>query len=251
MDEPLLALTKVSKRFGGTVAADAVSFTLQRGELAALIGPNGAGKSTLVGLIAGRLRPDGGHVTLRGRDIPLQPHHAARLGIGRLFQEVRLFGRLTVLETVLLGAAPGVGETVSGALLQPRRARREEAARVERATAELAFVGLADRADALAGSLSYGQQKLVALARLLAGEAELLLLDEPASGLHPRLVAQQAELLARIAASGRTVLLVEHNMGLVEAVARRVLLLDRGRLVADGAAAEVMAGEAMRAAYYL
>jgi ABC-type branched-subunit amino acid transport system ATPase component len=251
LNEPLLALDGVTRRFGGALAADGVSFSLAAGELVSLIGPNGAGKSTLVNLIAGRLAPDAGCIRLRGAPLPASAWRAARLGVGRLFQEVRLCGRLSVLENVLLGPAPGAGEGLAAALLAPRRVRREEAERRERALAELAFVGLADRAESLAGALSYGQGKLVALARLLASSAELLLLDEPASGLNPRLIEQLAQLLDGITARGRTVLLVEHNLGLVQAVSRRLLLLDRGRLAADGPAAEVLASAAMRGAYYL
>jgi ABC-type branched-subunit amino acid transport system ATPase component len=247
---PLLRLESVTKRFGGTVAVDDVSLAVPSGNLVSLIGPNGAGKTSLVNLVAGRYGPDAGRLWLAGRPIPPVAHRAARLGVGRLFQDVRLFGSLTVLENVMLGVPDQPGEGVLSALAGGLASRQAEAkARVE-ALAQLDFVGLADRAESLAVALSYGQQKLVALARVLASDARLLLLDEPASGLNPRLVGELATLLRRIVGGGHTVLLVEHNMDLVERVSDSVALLDRGRLRAHGSVGEVWASEAMHEAYF-
>ena len=249
MSETGLALARVTKRFGGTVAVDAVSATVEPGLVTALIGPNGAGKSTLVGLIAGATQPDAGHVLWRGAPVPPGAWRAARRGIGRLFQEVRLFPSLTALENVMAGVPDQRGERLRAALLTPRRvlAREREVAALARE--RLAFVGLADQAERLASELSWGQQKLVAIARLLATGADLLLLDEPASGVHPRVVDQLASLLRDLAGQGKAVLLVEHNMGLVRAVADQVLLLDRGRLVDHGPTQRVWAGAALHEAY--
>ncbi|MBI2298542.1 MAG: ATP-binding cassette domain-containing protein [Armatimonadetes bacterium] len=245
MSEPLLALEAVTRRFGGMTAVDGLSAEVRPGRVTALIGPNGAGKSTLLDLIAGRRRPDAGRVLFRGAPLPLGAHRAARAGIGRLFQEVRVFRSMSVTQNVLCGLPGGPHEGVWAALA----GRRRDAQALAAAREQIAFVGLTAQADVPAGSLSYGQQKLAALARLLASGAELLLLDEPASGIHPRLVDELAELLGRIVSTGRTVLLVEHNLVLVRRVADEVILLDRGRCRASGPVAEVWDSPVMREVY--
>lgn len=251
MSEPLLELRGVTRRFGGTVAVDGLSFALRSGAVTGLIGPNGAGKTTVVNLIAGRLRPDAGELRWRGRTLPNGPHRVARAGVGRLFQDVRVFGSMSVLENVEAAVPGQSGEGVLAALLAPRRVAAEARAVRARALEELEFVGLADRAESIAGSLSYGQQKLVAIARLLAAEAELLLLDEPASGVHPRRVAELAVLIPRLVAAGRTVLLVEHNMALVRQTCQELILLDRGRCRAAGATEQVWSSAAFAEVYEL
>ncbi len=248
MSEPLLELIEVRKSFDGLVAVDGLSCALPPGQVTALIGPNGAGKTTVVNLIAGRLPPDGGELRLRGRPLPRGAHRVARAGVGRLFQEVRVFGSLTVRENVAVAADQADGVTAAFA---PRRSRRDAARVDDEVIRWLEFVGLADRAESLAGSLSYGQQKLVALARLLIGGFELLLLDEPASGINPRRVAELAALLGRIVAAGRTVLLIEHNMSLVREVADRAVLLDRGVCRASGGTESVWSSPAFAEVYEL
>lgn len=245
----LLELRGIGKAFGGTQAVSNLSFGVPAGQLTSLVGPNGAGKSTVLNLIAGRLRPDTGTMLFRGEPLPCRPHEVALMGIGRLFQEVRLCCSLTVLENVILGLPPLAGEGIGRALLRARRVRAEDEAARERARELLDFVGLGERAGAPAASLSYGQQKLVAIARLLAGNYDLLLLDEPASGVNPRLVDELAALLRRITSAGRTVLLVEHNLTLVRRVSDQMVLLDRGELRAVGPTAEVWDSSVMAEVY--
>ncbi|MCC7494160.1 MAG: ATP-binding cassette domain-containing protein [Fimbriimonadaceae bacterium] len=239
MSEPLLELIGVTKRFGGTVAADDLCLALTAGRLTGLIGPNGAGKSTVVGLIAGAHQPDAGQLRWHGRPLPRGAHRVAAAGIGRLFQDVRVFGSLTALENVLVGVPGQTGHGVWAALATPRRCRREAARAHQQALQQLDRVGLADRAEAVAGSFSYGQQKLLAIARLLATAPQLLLLDEPASGVNPKLLETLADLLRRLRADGQTILLVEHNMALVREVSDDLILLDRGTCRAAGPAATV------------
>lgn len=249
MSEPLLSLREVTRRFGGTVAVDALSVDVLPDRVTSLIGPNGAGKTTVVNLIAGRLRPDAGRIVYRGAPLPDRAELVARAGIGRLFQDVRVFGSLTVLEN-LLAATPGLaGEGIGACLFAPRQVSRQERAAREAALSQLDLVGLTDRATAVAGSLSYGQQKLVAIARLLVQGADLLLLDEPASGVNPRLIEDLAELMARLVAAGRTILLIEHNMDLVRRASTDVILLDRGRCLAAGSVEQVWHSDALREAY--
>lgn len=239
----------MTRRFGGNTAVDDLSFDLQPARLTGLIGPNGAGKSTVINLIAGRLRPDEGTILYRGQRLPYGAHHVARLGLGRLFQEVRLFPSLTVLENLSLGVPEQPGEGVWTALCAPRAVRRRSAEVHELAAEALDFVGLSDLLETLAGSLSYGQQKLVAIARLLAGGADLLLLDEPASGVNPQLVDRLAKLLVELTARGKTLLLVEHNLELVRRVCDDLVLLDRGACRAAGRVDEVWDGPAMHEVY--
>jgi len=239
----------VTKRFGGTVAADNLSFAIQPQRLTALIGPNGAGKTTIVNLIAGRLRPDAGELRYEGRPLPRGAHRCARAGIGRLFQDVRVFGGLTALENVA-AAVPGQRtEGVAEALLRPDHLASERASTRAAAMAALERVGLADRAESLGRAMSYGQQKLVAIARLLAAGSRLLLLDEPASGLNPKMIEDLSELLRGLVADGLTLLLIEHNMALVQDVADDVVLLEAGQCRLAGTTAEVWASDVLREVY--
>lgn len=249
MSEPALSLRGVTKRFGGTVAVDDLSCEIAPARLTALIGPNGAGKTTVVNLIAGRLRPDAGEVRYHGRPLPRGAHRCARAGIGRLFQDVRVFAGLTALENVA-AAVPGQRtEGVTAALLRPAQLVAERRATRATALAALARVGLDDRADSLGRALSYGQQKLVAIARLLAAGSRLLLLDEPASGLNPKMIEGLAGLLRGLVADGLTLLLIEHNMALVQQIADDVVLLEAGRCRLAGTVAEVWGSTALQEVY--
>ncbi len=221
--------------FGGLVALDGVSFRVQPGRIKAIIGPNGAGKTTLFNIIAGVYRPTGGSVRFRGADITgRSPDAVCRMGISRTFQNLRVFGRMTVLENVMLARhAHGRAGFTACALRLPRCRREERAAR-EHARQRLADLGLDPLADEPVHSLSFGQRRMVELARALAVEPTLLLLDEPASGLNTRESADLASRIRAICDGGVTVLLVEHDMTLVMDLADEVLALHHGKPLAEG-----------------
>jgi branched-chain amino acid transport system permease protein len=230
-DAPLaLEVLNLSKHFGGLKAVDDVSFSVRRGEVHALIGPNGSGKTTMLNVLSGIYVASAGRVMLFGRDVTLLPPHArTAAGMGRTFQNIRLFRSMTALENVIIGAEHPGNDIGSG-----------HAALVERARAALAFVGLEARAQELVTAFSYGHQRLIEIARALAGNPTLLLLDEPAAGLNSTEKLGLRDLLRRIAAKGPTILIIDHDMTLVTEVAERITVLNFGRCIADGVAADVL-----------
>jgi ABC-type branched-subunit amino acid transport system ATPase component len=245
-----LELQHITKTFGGVHAVDDVSMDFAPGEVTALLGPNGAGKTTLFNLISGQLRPDEGTVRYRGEKLTgLKPHQIAGRGVGRLFQDVRLFGRMTVLDNVR-SAFPGQqGESAWRSVLTRWRVNAQEQGHTERAMALLEQVGLTDKADALGENLSYGQQKLAAIARLLAMGADTLLLDEPVAGVNPDLADTLLDTVRRLADDGKTITLIEHDMNVVLDVADWAYFMDDGRQTAAGRPREVLADPDVRAAY--
>jgi branched-chain amino acid transport system ATP-binding protein len=237
---PLLEVRGLSKRFGGLVAVKDVSFTVEEGAIKAVIGPNGAGKTTLFNLVAGALAPDAGTVLLRGESLHGRPpHRVAAMGLSRTFQNLKLFSGMTALENVMVGRHPRTRAGFLAGMVPSPRARREERSVRARAMEELAFVGIERLAGADASSLSYGQQRTVELARALASDPTLLLLDEPAAGLNMRETAELAGLIGRIRERGVTVLLVEHDMGLVMGISDSVAVLSYGEKIADADPAAV------------
>lgn len=232
----LLEINNIRQCFGGLVALDKVSFLVPKGSIKAVIGPNGAGKSTLFNLIAGVFRPTAGRIAFNGKPITgLKPYQISRLGISRTFQSPSLFLRMSALENVMVGRH---GRTRSGFVASAIRLpsqRREEKALAESAREQLKQVGLESRADVPVGSLSFGQRRMVELARALATEPLLLLLDEPASGLNTRETEGLAALICRIRESGVTILLVEHDMSLVMDISDDILVLHYGTPIAEGA----------------
>jgi branched-chain amino acid transport system ATP-binding protein len=246
----LLELDEVQRAFGGVRAVDEASFQVAPGEVHGLIGPNGAGKTTLLNLVSGLLRPSGGTVRLDGRRIDrLPPHRIAALGVTRTYQNIRLFGGLSAADNVLVGEhlrreAP----LWRWMLLLPSAASEQRRAR-ERALALLTRVGLAGRADEKAQNLSYGEQRRVEVARALASEPRVLLLDEPTAGMNPAEVASIAALIRGVAAAGQSVLLVEHNVKLVMDVCDRITVLNFGKVIADGPPGQVAQDPAVIAAY--
>jgi branched-chain amino acid transport system ATP-binding protein len=246
----VLDVDSVSRSFGGVYAVRDASLSVEEGELRGIIGPNGAGKSTLFNVIAGHLDPDSGSVSYQGRAIDrIAPHRRARDGIGIVFQGARIFRGMTVLENVMVGAH---GTTrhgfLAGALRLPRN-RREETLIRGHAEAALRRVGLPEWADREAEALPIGQQRRLQLARALAGEPRLLLLDEPASGLRAGERAELADLVAELRAGGLTMLLIEHDVGFVTRLADRMTVLDLGTVIADGTPEEVTADDQVIAAY--
>ncbi len=246
----MLETHELTRRFGGVVAVNAVSLRVREGELHGVIGPNGAGKSTLFHLITGHLRPTSGSVLFAGRSMAgLPPHQRARLGIAIAFQAVRLFRGMTVLENVMVGAHAATGAGFVEAALRVGRHRRQEALIRERAEAALARVGLTASARRPADALPLGQQRSVQVARALCGGPRLLLLDEPASGLRAAEREQLAQLLANLRAEGLTQLLIEHDVAFVTRLAEIITVLDRGRVIAEGAPSEIRRDPVVIAAY--
>ena len=246
MGQPLLELRELTCRFGGLTAVDRVSTTVRRGELVGLIGPNGAGKTTLFNLVSGVTPPSSGEVWFEGRRIDgLRPFQVARLGIGRTFQNLRVFPNMTVSDNVSVGAVRGVrlGDSFT-------RAGRERASAIgARTEAMLRKVGLEALGDELAANLSYGKRKLLEIARALAAEPRLLVLDEPAAGLNETETAELSAFIERLRAEGLTILLVEHDMGLVMRICSRVVVLASGRKIADAEPAAVQRDAAVLDAY--
>jgi len=231
----LLCVERISKRFYGLVALEDVSFEVRGGELVGLIGPNGSGKTTLFNCVTGYLRPERGRIVYRGKEITsLPPHRIALEGIGRTFQAARVFPRLTVMEHMLAARQEFQGDGVVSRLVRGPAARRSEAEAAERARHLLEDVGLAGMASQPGAHLSYGQRKLLALAMALMTDPALLLLDEPVAGVTPVLVERLVELIRELHRTGRTVVLIEHNMRVVMELCERVVVLDYGRKIAEG-----------------
>jgi branched-chain amino acid transport system permease protein len=246
----VLELTNVSKSFGGVPIVADVSIGFGRGRVTALLGPNGAGKTTVFNLISGVLRPDAGTICYGGLRIDgLAPWKIARLGVGRMFQDVRLFGRMTVRENILAAFKGQRGEHALAAVFTPRNVRKRDAALCERAARLLDFVGLSGRGEELSESLSYGQQKLVAIARLMAMDADLLLLDEPTAGVSPRMVGEIAGVIRRLAAEGKTIVIIEHNMNVILEIADWLYFMSEGGVASFGLPDDVLGDAEVRRLY--
>ncbi|HET8726706.1 MAG TPA: ABC transporter ATP-binding protein [Alphaproteobacteria bacterium] len=242
----LLEIDRVSRRFGGLTAVDTVTAQIRKGELVGLIGPNGAGKTTLFNLISGFTPPTAGEVRFKQKRISgLRPYRIARAGIGRTFQNLRIFPNMSVFDNVTIGA---IGMLRYGAV--ESLFRRGLADRIsERAWSALKRVSLTTHADELAANLSYGRRKYLEIARALAMDPELLILDEPAAGLNDSETRELADFIRGLHADGLTVMLVEHDMGLVLGICERVVVLASGRKIADGTPDAVRRDEAVLSAY--
>ena len=249
-DTPLLEAQGVAKQFGGLAALSDISLAVHRGEIYGLIGPNGAGKTTLFNCLTGLYQPTAGRFRLNGESLSgLKPYAVARRGIGRTFQNIRLFANMTALENVMVGRHARSRAGVFGAILRTPAARAEEAAVNEHAERLLAYVGLGHRGGDLAKHLSYGDQRRLEIARALATEPALLALDEPAAGMNTTETAELRSLLERIRADGVTLLLIEHDVSLVMGLCDRVAVLDYGRKIAEDVPAQVQNDRAVIEAY--
>ncbi|QRG06555.1 ABC transporter ATP-binding protein [Xanthobacter dioxanivorans] len=250
MSATLLEVTGLTCRFAGVTAVADLSFQVKAGEIKAVIGPNGAGKSTLFNMIAGVTRPSEGAIFLDGARIdPLPTFERARRGIARTFQNLQIFREMTVLENVMVGRHLVGRATTLTAMLRTPAVRAEERTMAEAGMALLERFGLAGRAHQPAGALSFGQMKVLELARALAGAPRLLLLDEPAAGLPHAEADRMAQTIRGLNRDGMSVLLVEHNMRMVMSLSHDILVLNNGRRIAEGSADEVRSHPEVLSAY--
>jgi branched-chain amino acid transport system ATP-binding protein len=246
----ILTVENLSREFGGLRAVDDVSFQVPRGHILALIGPNGAGKSTTVNLLSGALRPSAGRIVLEGVDLAGQSaHRMARAGIVRTFQNGRLFSRLSAIENVLVGADSRYRTSLLAAVLRTSAFRHEGAALRARAHELLGLLGMAEDADRPVSSLPYGKQRKLEIARALILQPKVLLLDEPAAGLNSGEVEALLTFVSGLRDDGLSVLLIEHNMGLVMRLADRITVMNFGRKIAEGTPADIRADERVVEAY--
>jgi branched-chain amino acid transport system ATP-binding protein len=250
MNAPLFSAKSLHKSFGGVRAVRDVSFDIPTGAVFAIIGPNGAGKSTMLNLISGVYQPENGSLSFDGKNLTGMPaNRRVRLGIARTFQKIRLFKQLSVLDNVVTGFHIHHNIPVWQYLFHGAAFRRDHARCREEATELLAFMGLAARRDVLAGSLSYGEQRMLEFARALATRPRLLLVDEPAAGLNASEVDSLLDRILTTRRKGVSVVIVEHNMELVMNVADRILVMDYGQHLFEGVPADVQKNAAVVSAY--
>ena len=244
-NQVILNIAGVNKRFGGLQALTDVGIRIMQGQIYGLIGPNGAGKTTFFNVITGLYQPDSGTFELAGKAYsPSAPHDVARAGIARTFQNIRLFGEMTALENVMVGRHVRTRQGVLGAILRHRAAREEERAIRVRAQELLDFVGIGQFANRTAKFLSYGDQRRLEIARALATDPQLLALDEPAAGMNATEKLGLRELLVKIKAQGKTVLLIEHDVKLMMGLCDRITVLEYGKQIAEGLPAEIQNNKA-------
>jgi branched-chain amino acid transport system ATP-binding protein len=234
MSEVLLELKNVTMKFGGVTALNDVSLQVKKGEILALIGPNGAGKTTIFNVITGVYKPTSGEINLSGKSvIGKKRHQVTKMGIARTFQNIRLFGESTALENVVTGADIHSKTGVIGSIFGTPRSRREEKAALERSLELLDFIGLRKRAGQRGKNLLYGDQRRLEIARAMATNPQIILLDEPAAGFNPAEKVALAATIKKIRDAGYTVLLIEHDMSLIMGISDRVVVIDFGQKIAD------------------
>lgn len=236
----LLSIHNLTKSFGGLVAVHGVSFNVKAGTIMGLIGPNGAGKTTVFNLITGNYKPDSGEIIFDTKNIRgLHPNRIVSLGIARTFQSIRLFLGMTVLENVLAGRHCRMKSGLLASMFHPPSERDEEKRAIKRALEELTFVGISHQHANLARNLSYGNQRLLEIARALCSDPRLLILDEPAGGMNDQETTQLIDIIQAIRARGISVLLIEHDMGLVMKVCEKLIVLEYGEVIAQGTPDEI------------
>jgi branched-chain amino acid transport system ATP-binding protein len=247
---PLLETRKLSLSFGGLRAIDMIDLTVEADETVGLIGPNGAGKTTLFNCVTGIVPPTSGEILYRGESLRgLRPDQVAAKGVSRTFQNIRLFREMTVLENVMVGGHCRMRAGVAGAIFRPKAVVREEEDLAAKALDLLRFVGLEQKADLWARQLPYGDQRRLEIARAIASEPSLLLLDEPACGMNPQETNDLMELIRRIRERGITVFLIEHEMRMVMGISDRLIVLDHGIKIAEGTPRAVRSDPAVIGAY--
>src|SRR5512135_627422 len=236
----LLETKNLTKHFGGLKAIEGIDMRVERERIVSIIGPNGAGKTTLFNCITGIYQPSRGRALFRDRDITgMAAHDITALGVARTFQNIRLFAGMTCAQNVMVAAHCRTKAGVFGAIMRPRRVRKEERDLEYRAMDILTFTGLEKKSDALAGNLSYGEQRRLEIARALGTEPHLLLLDEPAAGMNPLETGELMNLIRRIRDNGVAIILIEHDMKVVMGISDRVVVLDHGVKIAEGAPRDV------------
>ena len=248
---PILEVRGLSKSFGGLKAVDNFFMELERSKITALVGPNGCGKTTAFNLITGFLKPDKGRIRFRDQDITNLPaHRMAHIGLARSWQDVRIFQGMTVLDNLLVARQAQAGESLLKLFMMPWRVKRQEAQNMKAAFSYLESVGLAEKGFEIARNLSFAEQKLLAIARLLTTEAQILLLDEPSSGVDPNWVEQFMEIIRGLAGSGKTICIVEHNLEVVRGISDTVYFMAEGRKMAQGSAEDLMADPKLGEIYF-
>ena len=246
----ILHVSKIEKTFGGLVAISNLDFTVDSGQIKAVIGPNGAGKTTLFNLITGILPPKDGEILFLGRRITgVKSHRISSMGISRTFQNIQLFSNMSVLENVILGRHSRTSSGMISSILSLPKKKREERDARERSMEYLELVGLCDRINDLPENLPFGKQRLLEIARAMATEPKLLLLDEPASGLNTRETQDLGRLITEIRDMGITILLVEHDMGLVMEISDEIMVLNSGQKIAEGIPREIQENDEVIKAY--
>ncbi len=248
---PLLDAKRVTKRFGGLTAVAKVDFTIEQGAIVSLIGPNGAGKTTFFNCITGFYRPEEGHILFDGTElVGLKSNQIAALGIARTFQNIRLFSNMTALENVMVGEHVRMHANLLGAVIRDQTTREEEVRVANRGRDLLKYVGLRGKDNELAKNLAYGDQRRLEIARALATDPKLLLLDEPTAGMNPGETSAMVDFIRKLRKElGLTILLIEHQMKLVMTISERVTVLDFGVKIAEGSALEVQQNPRVREAY--
>jgi len=235
MDKAILEIKSIDKLFGGLKAVNNLSLSIKKGEIVGIIGPNGSGKTTVFNIISGFLKPDKGKIFLYGKEITnLPPYLRADLGIGRMFQDVRIFNKLTVLENVLLAKKNHKIESPIASFFRSGILKKEKKKAFESALVWLEFVGLKDNRDSLAETLSFGQQKILTLAIILFSDPDLILLDEPLTGLDPKMKAKISNIISELKSFGKTIIVIEHLLDFVFDRSDRVALLNNGSKIYDG-----------------
>ena len=247
----LVVATQVRKEFGGLVATDDVDFTIPRGAIVSLIGPNGAGKTTFFNQLTGVYKPTSGSILFDGEEVAyLPPHAITKLGIGRTFQNIRLFEQMSAIENVLVGMHCRMRARIIPSIIRTPKVKREEAESREKARELLVYCGLPRRHEERSGSLPYGDQRRLEVARALATDQKLLLLDEPTAGMNPQESAEFTAFVKRVRDDkGVTVLLIEHDMKVIMGVSERITVLEYGSKIAEGTPAEIRADERVIEAY--